>query len=1250
MVKQRMATADVAAEVASLRQRGIIGMRVSNIYDVSSKVYVLKLARSGEAADKILLLIDSGSRFHTVETMPEKTDVPSNFTLKLRKHIRTRRIEAIQQLGVDRIVQITISSGEATYYLLLEFYAQGNVILTDKSYHVLTLLRSHRDDAKGMATMAQHTYPIHTVRLRQPLAFEKLVAALDTAGAAGGGGGGGVPRIEASNTEQEEKEDEEEKEVIEDTKFTAATTSSTTTTTTLKSVLAELVPYGPSVAEHCIQTAGLDPSRSLSTVGLLTDAEKEALMASVRRFEKWLDGCEDAATPAPGGAILTTTTAAAAIDNENRTVRAISDDSVQDSSNVVYNDFEPLIEDHLPFEQHKRHPGLIKFPTFDAAVSEYYGKLHGQRAIAQQAQREKQAVGKLDAIRRDHELRLDALANETEAAERRAALIELNLDAVDAALNAVREALAGGMDWNDLGRMIKDEKKAGNPIAALIDSLQLEKNKITLVLRDPLEDDSDDDEKEEAEDEVAQKQGDHNKKKMNKKNKNKGQRNQKHVDRVEVDLDLTAHANARAHYDARKKHADKTRRTLEVSERALIAAEKKAQEALAKVRRTASAKTGVAAAAAAARKSYWFERFHWFISSENYLVLSGRDAQQNELLVKRYLRKGDAYVHADLHGAASTIIKNNDPTMPIPPLTLSQAGQACVCRSAAWDAKVITSAYWVHPHQVSKTAPSGEYLTTGSFMIRGRKNYLPPQQLVMGIAWLFRLEEESIKGHLGERAVRVDLFENGGGGSEGDESVVVEDIEEEGEKMVERNVVSDSKPSALDAFMDSSVDTLQQQQQQQQQPSLGGGALNGAAGGSRMEATFDRYGLADALPTTSDQVEYLEEDADGGRDVLEMLGVHRGGGGGGESSTRRHLSAKERQLLKKGINLEDIPAGLEKKKSSSQRQHPEASKIEQLPAPQPQQQQQQQQGVRGVKGKAAKKNKKYAEQDDEERKLAMSVLQSAGQKKDRKQRKDERKAKMAARKAAKTGLTKIEVTEEDIAKLTARLAIEPEGEDDEEEALEDIESASARGSEEDEEQEGEREVVAEQVSKEEIKESEDDNDGNDNNTNEELQRERAEVAEILASEGVAMLDDADRERLTQLDELTGMPRPEDVILYAVPVCAPYHVVSHYKYKVKLVPGTLKKGKAFKQAVELLTGRNAVATSGGRGGATGTGAEGSTSSSADVAAANARELELIRAVAEMDGINAMVGGVKLQVAGLQKMQMAKKKAAGKGKKK
>ena len=37
------------------------------------------------------------------------------------------------------------------------------------------------------------------------------------------------------------------------------------------------------------------------------------------------------------------------------------------------------------------------------------------------------------------------------------------------------------------------------------------------------------------------------------------------------------------------------------------------------------------------RRMHWFEKFDWFITSENYIVISGRDAQQNELLVKKYM-------------------------------------------------------------------------------------------------------------------------------------------------------------------------------------------------------------------------------------------------------------------------------------------------------------------------------------------------------------------------------------------------------------------------------------------------------------------------------------------------------------------------------------------------------------------------------------------------------------------------------------
>jgi len=59
-----------------------------------------------------------------MQLIRDKADVPSNFTLKLRKHLRTRRLEDVRQLGVDRIVDFVFGSGEARMHLILEMYSQ----------------------------------------------------------------------------------------------------------------------------------------------------------------------------------------------------------------------------------------------------------------------------------------------------------------------------------------------------------------------------------------------------------------------------------------------------------------------------------------------------------------------------------------------------------------------------------------------------------------------------------------------------------------------------------------------------------------------------------------------------------------------------------------------------------------------------------------------------------------------------------------------------------------------------------------------------------------------------------------------------------------------------------------------------------------------------------------------------------------------------------------------------------------------
>ena len=50
----------------------------------------------------------------------------------------------------------------------------------------------------------------------------------------------------------------------------------------------------------------------------------------------------------------------------------------------------------------------------------------------------------------------------------------------------------------------------------------------------------------------------------------------------------------------------------------------------------------------------------------------------------------------------------------MPALSLAQAGCMCVCRSGAWDAKTVTSAWWVHADQVPSFPPASVLQLNGA--------------------------------------------------------------------------------------------------------------------------------------------------------------------------------------------------------------------------------------------------------------------------------------------------------------------------------------------------------------------------------------------------------------------------------------------------------------------------------------------------------------------------------------------------------
>ncbi len=58
---------------------------------------------------------------------------------------------------------------------------------------------------------------------------------------------------------------------------------------------------------------------------------------------------------------------------------------------------------------------------------------------------------------------------------------------MDGAINAVRAALAQGLDWKELDRLIETETRAGNPVASMVESLHLDTGRVTLLLSNDLD-------------------------------------------------------------------------------------------------------------------------------------------------------------------------------------------------------------------------------------------------------------------------------------------------------------------------------------------------------------------------------------------------------------------------------------------------------------------------------------------------------------------------------------------------------------------------------------------------------------------------------------------------------------------------------------------------------------------------------------------------------------------------------------------
>lgn len=249
----------------------------------------------------------------------------------------------------------------------------------------------------------------------------------------------------------------------------------------------------------------------------------------------------------------------------------------------------------------------------------------------------------------------------------------------------------------------------------------------------------------------------------------------------------------------------------------------------------------------------------------------------------------------------------------------------------AWDAKVVCSTYWVYSHQVSKTAPTGEYLSVGSFMIRGKKNFLPPSHLILGLGFLFKLEDSSIERHRNDRTIKSGLDD--------DNSSVVETNNEQLESIVEDEEEiainnSDSDDESVEEKKSSDVEEETNLEEENSFPDI------------QIKIEHNTK----SVDIQHDSIGQKEDESE--ETLIQAIPMKA-----------KKYEKKMKPQKKKGQKTSDVPVAPVQAQVQDNKSNKNAPK-------------------RGQKGKLKKIKEKYKDQDEEDRAIAMEILQSSGTSKD----------------------------------------------------------------------------------------------------------------------------------------------------------------------------------------------------------------------------------------------------------------------------
>ena len=339
----------------------------------------------------------------------------------------------------------------------------------------------------------------------------------------------------------------------------------------------------------------------------------------------------------------------------------------------------------LPFEiDLLKKNSKKKFPSFNEAVDEYYSKIDSVSLISPKDQRIQ------DLIKNQKKILKNQLEYLEESKKKKKKWYEIgefiynNLHSLEKLHYVILNAREKGYNWDEINNKLNNAKREKMNEAEFFERIIPSKKQLLLKLNEY---------------------------------------------EVYTDLMKSIGENANQIYKKGKKAEKKIIGTLE--------AIKKSQDTIEKLEiEKESIEMEVDFLLKKPRKK-WYEKFRWFKTSDNFLIIGGRDSTSNEIIFKKHLEPTELGFHTNFPGSPLVVIKNPE-NQEITPIALEETAIFVASFSRAWKENWgVVDVFYVKPDQISKSPPSGEFLSKGSFIISGKKNFIKNVKTELAIGLIF---------------------------------------------------------------------------------------------------------------------------------------------------------------------------------------------------------------------------------------------------------------------------------------------------------------------------------------------------------------------------------------------------------------------------------------------------------------------------------------------------------------------------------